>query len=182
MNHYETISKFISYVLRHEPWKYELELDDEGWVNISELLNILHTENNAWIHLTKNDLSEMIHNSPKKRHEIIDNKIRALYGHSTPYKLIKQKAEPPHILYHGTSPTIAPLILVNGLKPMGRQYVHLSSDINIAKEVGYRKSKKPIILEVKAKEAYSENINFYIGNEQIWLADDVPTKFITLLT
>lgn len=36
------LSKGISYALRHAPWEYELELDEEGWVDIEQLLAALH--------------------------------------------------------------------------------------------------------------------------------------------
>lgn len=32
---YTELSKEISYALRHAPWEYELELDEEGFVPIS---------------------------------------------------------------------------------------------------------------------------------------------------
>lgn len=35
---YLKLSKEVSYALRHAPWEYELELDDEGWVDIMQLL------------------------------------------------------------------------------------------------------------------------------------------------
>lgn len=35
------ISKAMSRVLRHEAWLYELELDDEGWVSMADLLTAL---------------------------------------------------------------------------------------------------------------------------------------------
>ncbi len=35
---YEELSKEVSYALRHAPWEYELEMDEEGWVNIEQLL------------------------------------------------------------------------------------------------------------------------------------------------
>ena len=28
------LSKEIAYALRHAPWEYELEIDNEGWVSI----------------------------------------------------------------------------------------------------------------------------------------------------
>jgi putative RNA 2'-phosphotransferase len=31
-------SRVVSHALRHEPWLYELELDDAGWVSVDELL------------------------------------------------------------------------------------------------------------------------------------------------
>ena len=35
---YEKLSKEVSYALRHAPWEYEFEMDEEGWVNIEQLL------------------------------------------------------------------------------------------------------------------------------------------------
>ena len=35
---YEKLSKEVSYALRHAPWEYELEMDEEGWVNTAQLL------------------------------------------------------------------------------------------------------------------------------------------------
>ena len=38
MRNYEKLSKEVSYALRHAPWEYELEMDEEGWVNTEQLL------------------------------------------------------------------------------------------------------------------------------------------------
>jgi putative RNA 2'-phosphotransferase len=178
MKKYELLSKTISHALRHEPWKYELELDEEGWVDIQELLSVLRALEKKWENLDENDLTEMIRRSSKQRHELKNGKICALYGHSTPNKLLKQLAEPPEILYHGTLPEIASVICEEGLKPMGRHYTHLSIDIETAKQVGYRKSRKPKILVIRAKEAYLSGIPFYIGNKNVWLANDIPSKYV----
>ena len=86
-----SLSKALSYALRHAPWEYELELDDQGWVLVDDLLNLLAQEKSSWTNLTINDLHIMIEQSEKKRHEIRGDKIRALYGHSTPNKLTKEK-------------------------------------------------------------------------------------------
>ena len=83
------LSKTISYALRHAPWEYELELDIEGWVKIDDLLLSLKSEKPDWKNLCETDLTEIIKISSKKRFEIKDKKIRALYGHSVPNKLIK---------------------------------------------------------------------------------------------
>jgi putative RNA 2'-phosphotransferase len=175
------LSKNISYALRHAPWEYELELDHEGWVDVEKLL-LVFRKKKEWVDINVSDLIEMINQSSKKRHELKDGKIRALYGHSTSNKLIKQPAEPPQILYHGTSPEVAEIVFNTGLKPMNRQYVHLSVDTETAKQVGYRKSSSPKLLIIRAKEAYLEGVHFYIGNEHVWLADGVPPKYIDIGT
>lgn len=65
-----------------------------------------------------------------------------------------------------------------GLKPMNRQYVHLSADREMATQVGQRKDKEPVILQIRAGDAQRQGIVFYKGNGRVWLADFVPAGFI----
>lgn len=120
------LSRFISQILRHEPWLYELELDAEGWVSLDSLLAAIKQNTSRWSAFTAEDLIQLTAQAEKKRHEIKEGKIRALYGHSIPGKLIKKLAEPPEYLYHGTAPELIEPIQAQGLLPMGRHYVHLS--------------------------------------------------------
>lgn len=171
------LSKQISFMLRHKPWLYELELDEEGWVFVEAVISSLQASQ-QWQSITDKDLFQMIEQSEKKRHEILNGKIRALYGHSIPGKLTKQSARPPEYLYHGTAPEFIEYIKIHGLLPMKRQYVHLSEDVDTAKQVGFRKSSKPIILIIHAIEAYKNGIHFYRGNDLVWLADQIHVKYI----
>lgn len=177
--HYNSkLSKTISHALRHEPWLYELELDDEGWVPVPQVVEALQRESVDWINLTEDAIAEMIHTSEKQRHEIANGRIRAIYGHSIPCKLKRDAATPPEILFHGTRPEAVTLIKVLGLKPMRRQNVHLSVDEVTAIEVGKRKSKTPTVLRVLARRAHAAGVVFYQGNDKVWLADEVPPPFI----
>jgi putative RNA 2'-phosphotransferase len=176
---YRELSKEISYALRHAPWEYELELDPNGWVLIKQLIDSFNLDR-KWINLTLSDIEEMINKSEKKRHEIFDNKIRALYGHSTPNKIVLEKAEPPDVLYHGTARRFVDRINQEGLLPMGRQYVHLSVDFKTAQIVGKRRDSIPIILQINAKKASNEGVKFYNGNDNIWLSDTIGAKYIDI--
>ena len=177
MNKLTELSKEVSYALRHAPWEYELEMDEEGWVPIEQLLDALH-RNNAWKDVTIADIMQMIECPEKKRHEIVGDRIRAFYGHSIPMKIVKVERVPPNILYHGTARRFMNLIMEKGLLPQNRQYVHLSQDIETAENVGKRHDAKPCILIIDAKRAWNEGIKFYLGNEKVWLADTVPSRFI----
>ena len=136
---YVKLSKEVSYALRHAPWEYELELDENGFVLIEQLLNSLNSLNEYGRNVTREDLEYIIANSDKKRHEIVGDKIRALYGHSVPNKIEKIPGLPPDILYHGTAKRFVDSIMKDGLLPMKRQYVHLSVDTAIATLVGKRR-------------------------------------------
>jgi RNA:NAD 2'-phosphotransferase (TPT1/KptA family) len=52
---YTDVSRTISHALRHEPWLYELELDDTGWVPVGALLTALRAEKSAWAGLSEAD-------------------------------------------------------------------------------------------------------------------------------
>ena len=174
---YTRLSKTVSHALRHEPWLYEIELDDDGWTSVASLLAALRQERSVWCELTENELAAMLATSAKQRFEMTGGRIRALYGHSVPGKLRREPAEPPVHLFHGTSPAIIPAIRKDGLLPMGRQYVHLSTDREMAQAVGGRKASAPVILIVKAQAAHQAGVVFYEGNDKVWLADRVPPEF-----
>lgn len=176
---YQRLSKEVSYALRHAPWEYELELDDEGWIDVRQLLSSLH-ESRQWQAITEQDLHLMIEMSEKKRHEISDGKIRAIYGHSIPQKILKEPKTPPDILYHGTARRFMELILEQGLLPQNRQYVHLSVDTETALLVGKRRDAEPTILKIEALKAWTEGIKFYHGYDNIWLADAIPSEYIRI--
>lgn len=175
---YKQLSKTIARALRHAPEEYGLTLDSEGWTPVDDLLVALRKRRRAWRDLTGTDLLKMIEQSTKRRYEISKGRIRAFYGHTLPEKIEKTPAEPPEILYHGTSPTAAALIVAEGLKAMYRQYVHLSADRQTAVRVGSRHAADPVILEVRALDAHRAGVIFYLGNEDVWLADSVPPEFI----
>lgn len=174
---YERLSRTLAHALRHEPWVYELEVDEEGWAPLDQLLAVLRRRP-GWSDLDRADLREMRRRADKRRYELRGDRIRALYGHSLPGKLAKEEARPPARLWHGTAPDAASSILEEGLRPMGRQYVHLSVDRPTAREVGRRKAEEPVILAVRAREAAGEGVAFYRGNEKVWLADRVPARWL----
>ncbi|RYE51737.1 MAG: RNA 2'-phosphotransferase [Hyphomicrobiales bacterium] len=176
------LSKVLSHALRHEPWLYELELDGDGWASLDAVLDVLQRERAEWRDLSITDVRRVVDSSSKKRHEIKGIRIRAIYGHSLPGKLRHEAAAPPSVLFHGTSLDTLNLILRDGLKPMSRQYVHLSIDVATAREVARRKANVAVLIEIDAKSAHDSGISFYAGNEKVWLADLVPSRFVRELT
>jgi putative RNA 2'-phosphotransferase len=174
------LSRTMSHALRHEPWLYELELDAEGWTPVEALLAALRGERTDWTDLSADDFAQVIATSSKRRHEMADGRIRALYGHSIPGKLARIASTPPAQLYHGTSPETLDAIRQSGLQPMARQYVHLSNNRADAIEVGRRKHRQPVILVVDAARAATAGVAFYAGNDKVWLADRVPWSFIAI--
>ena len=173
------LSKVISYALRHGPQEFGLTLSPQGFAPLDDLIRAL--EKRGWKNLTEADFHRMIRNSDKKRHEIRDGQIRALYGHSVKGINVLAPSEPPEILYHGTTHRAAPKILESGLKPMGRQYVHLSTDILTALEVGRRRDRDPVIFEVAAKSCHDNGIRFFHVGETIWTSEAIPPRYLKMI-
>ncbi len=174
---YTHLSKKIAYILRHAPWEYELELDEEGWVPLEQLLEGLRSQR-AFRSVTADDIARLIRESSKTRYEIQGDRIRAYYGHSVPGRVKKERTEPPAVLYHGTVRRFLPAIREKGLQPMSRQYVHLSLDEATARVVANRRGSDIVLLRVRAADAHAAGVPFYRESDGIWLADPVPPEWI----
>jgi putative RNA 2'-phosphotransferase len=174
---YYKLSKIASYVLRHQPDEYGLTLDAEGWTNADEFLKAIHQKHPELKEASYDDLVRMTTFFDKQRHEVKDQKIRALYGHSVETPIVKSPTLPPEILYHATPSSNVTKILQDGLSKMNRQYVHLSTSIETARMVALRKEKNITVLIVHARDAFEAGVGFFAETE-IWLSDDIPPHFI----
>ena len=174
-NH-KQISKFLSLILRHDPGKIGLALDDQGWADVQTLLTKLQKQ---FSDLDLNLLQEIVSSNDKQRFAFDENhtKIRASQGHSVTIDLNYSPKQPPQLLYHGTVAKFIEAIKEKGLLKMSRHHVHLSEELDTALTVGARRG-KPIILTVRAGEMYSDGIPFFQSDNQVWLTDHVPAKYL----
>ncbi len=174
------LSKFLALLLRHQPERFGLALDEEGWASLSEVMEILRgLPNFRWA--TRADVMEIVERGSgdgKRRFEVEGDRIRARYGHSIARPIRYVPCTPPECLYHGTSPEVLPAIRREGLRPMDRQYVHLSTDPEAARRVGTRHTPRPVVLTVRAAEAHSAGIEFYRPEESVYLVRQVPPDFL----
>jgi putative RNA 2'-phosphotransferase len=176
-NDLKRISKFLSLVLRHAPESIHVNMDKNGWVVVQELIDNANIYKK--LHLTIDIIKEVVETNDKQRFILSDDgkKIRANQGHSITVDLGLESRMPPDILYHGTTIRFRDSIMKDGLKPMRRQYVHLSRTEEIALTVG-RRHGKPVILYIDAKTMYEEGYKFYLSENKVWLVDKVPIKHI----
>ncbi|WP_452600165.1 RNA 2'-phosphotransferase [Pontimicrobium sp. MEBiC01747] len=171
------ISKFLSLILRHNPDKIGLELDENGWADINELITKANKRN---VRFSKENLEDIVETNDKKRFAFNDDKtkIRANQGHSiTTIDLKLDALEPPAYLYHGTVGKFINAIKTNGLQKMSRQHVHLTSELETAVKVGSRRG-QAIILSIRAKDMHDKGYTFYQSENGVWLTDAVPAEFI----
>ncbi len=174
-----SISKYLSYILRHQPQSIGLDLDANGWAEIDELIACAARDGR---NLTREIIEEIVAGDEKQRYTVSDDGllIRANQGHSVAVDLQLKEAEPPDFLYHGTARTSVPAIRKQGLKPMKRHHVHLSMDEMAARQVGQRYG-EPVILLIDCQAMRTAGHLFYLSQNGVWLTDAVPPEYINVI-
>ena len=193
------LSKFLALILRHQPERFGLVLDGEGWAALPEVMEILRgLPNFRWA--TRADVMAVVEQGTgdgsagldevscrslaeagTHRFQVEGKRIRARYGHSLARPIRYEPCTPPPLLYHGTAPDALEAIRREGLRPMERQYVHLSPDPETAIRVGARHTGCPIVLTVRAAGAHAAGVEFYQADAAVYLARHIPAEFIHIV-
>lgn len=166
-------SKKLSFLLRHSQEPLYISLVG-GWANVTTILKTLQ--------ISRLELEQIVAEDQKTRYSFDESgtKIRANQGHSIPgVQIAFASPEPPEYLYHGTATRFLDSIMKDGLKPMTRQWVHISPDYETAVKVGARHG-KPIVLRVKAKAFTIEGNELYLSENGVWLAKAVPSVYLEI--
>lgn len=168
------VSKLLSLMLRHRPQEFSLEVDRYGFADLEEVLVALQDRDSD---LTLNDIELVVNDAEKKRFEIVEGRIRARYGHSFPIDLGIDPMEPPEFLYKGVDPKEVDRVLQEGLKPIDRQYVHLSFDVDVAARLGGGREGIGAVIRVDAQRGHRAGVRFYDCGPTI-LTPEVPADFV----
>ncbi len=168
-------SKFMSHVLRHAPDRIGIDLDGQGWADLTELVE------KSQGRLTHALVLETIELDEKQRYALSTDgqNVRANQGHSIKIDLGLSPVDPPKTLFHGTADRFIDSILADGLKPGSRLQVHLSQDHDTAVKVGTRHG-NPVVLLVAAAQMQADGLQFFQADNGVWLTDHVPSKYLTL--
>jgi putative RNA 2'-phosphotransferase len=170
----KTISKTLSYWLRHAPEAGNLVLDPAGWAPVDTVLASLQD-------VSFDELDHVVATNDKQRFEFSPDleRIRARQGHSIEIELDLPPATPPARLFHGTVPRFLDAILAEGLKKMARHHVHLSPDLETATRVGSRRG-KPVILVVDAARMAADGHVFMVSSNGVWLTEAAPAAYLSV--
>jgi len=170
------ISKFLALVLRHDPGRVGITLDDAGWTDVAGLLTAAAAHG---VVITRDELAQIVASSDKQRFALSPDgaRIRANQGHSVAVDLALAPATPPARLYHGTVGPFVASIRAQGLIKGARHHVHLSAELDTAKQVGGRRG-RPVILAVRAAEMVDAGHTFFRSDNGVWLVDYVFARFI----
>ena len=172
MTHENLINKCrrLAFLLRHDK---NYKFDAYGWRKVSDLM-----ENHNF---TLEELCEIVDGNDKQRFEFSEDMqyIRARQGHSIKVNVELEESVPPIVLYHGTAERFVKAILEEGLKPQSRLYVHLSSTIETAIEVGKRHG-TPAVFMIDSRKMCDDGIKFYLSRNGVWLTNEVKPPYLSL--
>lgn len=179
------LSKFLSGALRHFPEDAGIEVDDRGWTRWRDLVAAA-TDRYPWA--DEAAVAGVVATDPKGRFErdaggpaTGGGRVRAAYGHSVDVSLEPTDAPVPDRLYHGTAPEHVDAIEGAGLKPMGRQRVHLSASLADARAVGRRHADDPVVFAVDADSLAADGHRITNRGRDTYTVDRVPPAYLTLV-
>lgn len=180
MEKYKKTSQYLAYLLRHAPETAELDMDQHGWVDVTQLLKNAKPQNGT--KLTLEMLQEIVTTDNKGRYRFSADgkKIKACQGHSIPW--VEPELEirtPPEYLYHGTTTEALNEIMESGaILRMSRHAVHMQEDISKAWDSATRrKNKKPVVIKIAAGDMAKDGFQFSISENGVWFCETVPKKY-----
>lgn len=146
-------------------------------MSIDDLLSGLRKK--GW-GITRQQLELLVETNDKKRFTISGDglRIRAAQGHSVKINSDLKAMEPPEQLFHGTAKRYLDVIMKEGLRPMSRQNVHLSIDVDTAENVGQRHG-IPVVLNIASGKMADAGFKFFCADNGVWLTDLVPPEFLS---
>jgi putative RNA 2'-phosphotransferase len=179
------LSKFLSGALRHFPDDVGLSLDASGWASYPA---VVETVTGRYDWAGEREVDAVLATDPKGRFETASHgtgrEVRAAYGHSVAVELDDGGEggadDIPDTLYHGTAPRALDAILAEGLRPMGRQTVHLSGSRETAREVGRRHADgAPVVLSVDARALVDDGFDVRTRGTDTYTVARVPPRYLS---
>ncbi len=170
----ERITRSLAFMLRHQPDKFDLEVDAHGFAAVDDVIRALGERLGETVNPA--DLELAMDSGDRKRYEIQGDRIRALYGHSIPVEP-GTPSQPPDVLFVAIPKSDADRASRFGLRGGRRRFLHLALNVDDARGTGRRAAREYTVLSIRALEAWEEGVNFY-DRHSLWLAEDIPTHLI----
>ena len=173
------LSKRLSWLLRHGANEAGLPMDEAGWSDIEEVLELLA--------ITRTELDLAVSQNDKGRLVVTESRIRACQGHSLDGTPVTKEAleaswqvvSPVSALWHGTRASAIEGIVREGILPGLRSHVHLAAGRD--SHVGKRSS-VDFLLEVSPTRVAEAGLSIFQAPNGVVLVRHVPqTALIGLL-
>ncbi|MEU5284406.1 RNA 2'-phosphotransferase [Streptomyces sp. CA-278952] len=170
----QRISRTLAYQLRHGQL---VRPESDGWVAVENVVSALaETSQRA----DAEELLAVAQAWDEDRFEVDGRRIRARYGHSRPAAIEYESGQPGGPLYHSTPTSALHGIFEKeeGLLPMTRQWVHLTTDRDTALRTGLRHG--PSVL-LSVPDPATQGLECLHSGGTIWLLKAVPPTALTVV-
>ena len=179
----ESLGRMMAGILRHFPERFNLEMDEEGFVDIYRMVSAIKRKRGdrmRWLRPTH--IIGLVETDPKGRYQIENNHVRATYGHSLDLRLSLPTDNIPPVLYYPSSKEDLDGYLEEGITPRDRVMVHLSKTYENAWEAGSHRgeAEEPMILVIDAEAAQDNGIIIQRAGTTVYTVEEVPPDFISI--
>lgn len=169
------ISKLLSLILRHHPDEFGLNMDEFGYIPLDEVVEAVQQRYAA---VEEEDIRDLIETSRQRRFEIVDDRIRALYGHTFYVEMDGEPMDPPETLYLCVSAGQVGRMKEEGLRSEDRSYLHLSPTREVAESRAGAVT-DPCIVEVYSEAAAAEaGVEFWERGEVVLTRQTIAPEFV----
>ncbi|MCK4758251.1 MAG: RNA 2'-phosphotransferase, partial [Thermoplasmata archaeon] len=177
----DIIGRTMAGVLRHFPERYNLDMDDHGWVDLKSFVDAVQIRQGRFRWLRSHHILAVIDTDPKGRYQFRDGKIRATYAHSVDIDLDLPTRDIPDELFYPTTKEELDILMETGLKPSDRKRVHLSKAYENALDAGRVRDPFPIIMKIDTKAMIEDGLVIMRAGTTVFLTDEVDPKYITVM-
>jgi len=181
MNDFETerLGRSLAGILRHG--RFELTMDDQGFVDMRDIVGVVK-ENNPRMHwLRPHHIVALVDTDPKGRYQVSGNVVKATYGHTIELDMALNTENVPDYLYYPTAPEETDLILESGLYPSDRAMVHLSLTYQDAFRAGSVRVEQPVILEIDVNACFDAGYDIGKAAKTVFLCRHVPPECLRII-
>lgn len=169
------ISKLLSLILRHRPDEFGLNMDEYGYIPLDEVVEAVQQRYAA---VEEEDIRDLVETSRQRRFQIVEDRIRALYGHSFYVEMDGDPMEPPESLYLCVPAGQAKRMKEEGLRSEDRFYLHLSPTREVA-ESRAGTVPAPCLVEVRAADAAAQaGVEFWERGEVVLTRQAIGAEFV----
>lgn len=168
------LSRSMAFELRHGS---TVLIDDHGWGYLASVSDAL---NRSGLRTSPAEVEAVASAIDEPRFEVVGKRVRARYGHTREVRISYDSGHVPATLYHGTaSINLIPVFTDGeGLQAMGRQWVHLSSDPNLALRTAERHG-PGVLLAIDTEKIQGQ---VFPAGGPVYLTTEVPASALRIVT
>ncbi len=176
----DKVGRTMAGILRHFPERFELEMDEQGFVSLREMVSGMRDNNRRMHWLRTHHVIALVESDPKGRYQVSGDSVRATYGHTLDLDLRHPTDNIPDELYYPATSDEAEIILEIGIIPADRRMVHLSKTFDDAFSAGSVRVDDPVILAVDTVRARADGVEIGRAARTVYLCKQVPPEYLSV--